>query len=390
MKKSKYKLGDTILLRKEYVLQIMRDGSRTNEIMAKAAKTFYLLNIKAIIAPDDTGKTMYELQTQDGSVFGKYTAWELNEVSYFYDKKQSYKYNVRLYETHLMEIKEDTHITPGDIIVLKPSFIKAVLSENYGKGIFTDIVEKYKSEYGLLVTDSIGTYVEIHDFNRDKIGLSKIAYLVTGAIQKYEHKTKEITCDTLLNRGDILRFKTNGNTVIIKDIHYNRLLAHERSYAIENSGIIYTTTYLSKETELVLPCNDNILIDNNKEEKQKEYRAAKDTKGKTRFSLLPLRALEPVTRVLNFGATTKYAVDNWKWVENKASYVDAIMRHWQKYIEGEENDAESKESHLACIVCNALFLIWDRQQHKDIPFKDYIEQLTHYDDYKDKNEFEDV
>jgi len=36
----------------------------------------------------------------------------------------------------------------------------------------------------------------------------------------------------------------------------------------------------------------------------------KESNGKTRWSLIPFKALEHVARVLNFGATTKYAPDN--------------------------------------------------------------------------------
>lgn len=116
----------------------------------------------------------------------------------------------------------------------------------------------------------------------------------------------------------------------------------------------------------------------------------KDSKGKTRWSLVPFDALEPVVRVLEFGAKTKYAPDNWKYVKEKASYGDAIIRHWQKYfIENEEFDLESDQSHLAHIICDALFLIWDRQQSTE-PFDAYIKKLLQYSDYVtelDENKF---
>jgi hypothetical protein len=108
----------------------------------------------------------------------------------------------------------------------------------------------------------------------------------------------------------------------------------------------------------------------------------KESKGKTRWSLLPFEALEPVVAVLNFGATTKYLQDNWKKVECKAPYVDAIIRHWKKYInDGEEFDKESGESHLAHLCCDVLFLLWDRMDKKDVDFDTYIEKLLTYPDY---------
>ena len=94
----------------------------------------------------------------------------------------------------------------------------------------------------------------------------------------------------------------------------------------------------------------------------------KQSKGKTRWSLLPFKAMEHVINVLNFGAVTKYAPNNWKKVEDKGAYCDAIIRHTAKYMEGEENDKEVGENHLACAACNILFLLYDRDEKKDIPF----------------------
>ena len=108
----------------------------------------------------------------------------------------------------------------------------------------------------------------------------------------------------------------------------------------------------------------------------------KDSKGKIRWSLLPFEALEPIVRVLDYGATTKYAMDNWKYVDHKGPYMDSLIRHWKKYfIDMEEIDPESGESHLANLGCGLLFLIYDRQVNNDIPFVEYIENLKQYPDY---------
>ena len=117
------------------------------------------------------------------------------------------------------------------------------------------------------------------------------------------------------------------------------------------------------------------------QKKVEQMVGVKQTEGKTRWSLLPYEALEPVVNVLNYGAVTKYAPNNWKKVEDKGSYLDAIMRHTIAYKNGEENDNESKESHLAAVICNALFLIEDRQQKSGIDFKTYLDKLMTYPDY---------
>ena len=117
----------------------------------------------------------------------------------------------------------------------------------------------------------------------------------------------------------------------------------------------------------------------------------KDSKGKVRWSLVDFKSLEPMVRILNYGAITKYAPNNWKEVEDKAAYIDACFRHLTAYLAGEEIDRETQESHLGSIMCNAMFLIWDREQNKDMPFDEYIEKLTTYPDYVkelDKHKFD--
>jgi hypothetical protein len=78
--------------------------------------------------------------------------------------------------------------------------------------------------------------------------------------------------------------------------------------------------------------------------------------GKPRLSLLPPRALMAVGRVLTHGAK-KYGPDNWRHVDDKARYVDAAMRHLLAAMAGEESDPDTGESHLAHLVCSALFLL---------------------------------
>ena len=106
--------------------------------------------------------------------------------------------------------------------------------------------------------------------------------------------------------------------------------------------------------------------------------------GKLRWSLVDFKSLEPMVRVLTFGAIEKYAPNNWKDVPNKAPYLDACERHLLAYLSGEEKDNETGESHLASLMCNALFLLHDRDNKQDIPFDEYIKDLKNYDDYVQK------
>ena len=88
----------------------------------------------------------------------------------------------------------------------------------------------------------------------------------------------------------------------------------------------------------------------------------KHDSGKPRFSLLPLKQIETVVAVLEFGAR-KYAPGNWQKVENpRDRYFDAAMRHVFAWRNGEKLDPETQLPHLAHAVCCLLFLMWGDDQ----------------------------
>lgn len=83
----------------------------------------------------------------------------------------------------------------------------------------------------------------------------------------------------------------------------------------------------------------------------------KDSAGKPRWMLLPFKALEPVVRVLEFGAS-KYAEGSWAYVEDaETKYADALVRHFVAWQSGHRIDPESGLSHLAHLVCDGIFLL---------------------------------
>ena len=57
---------------------------------------------------------------------------------------------------------------------------------------------------------------------------------------------------------------------------------------------------------------------------------------KIKWSLLPLKPVEEIVKVLMFGAK-KYEPDNWKHVEPHERYWDAAIRHLAAWKEGEKN-----------------------------------------------------
>lgn len=84
--------------------------------------------------------------------------------------------------------------------------------------------------------------------------------------------------------------------------------------------------------------------------------AKHNSKGKTRFELLPIEALAEVAKVLQYG-TVKYGRDNWwngmPWLELAGS----ALRHIFAWLMREEHDRESGLPHLAHAATNILFLL---------------------------------
>jgi len=77
--------------------------------------------------------------------------------------------------------------------------------------------------------------------------------------------------------------------------------------------------------------------------------------GKLRWSLVDFKSIEPMVRVLEFGAK-KYSDHNWKEGLKTTEICESLMRHLTAYLNGENNDPESGISHIGHIQCNAMFL----------------------------------
>lgn len=93
--------------------------------------------------------------------------------------------------------------------------------------------------------------------------------------------------------------------------------------------------------------------------------ANKYNEGKLKWSLVSWKALEPMVKVLMFGAN-KYEIHNWKKGLSYSTISDSLQRHLNAFMEGEDNDPESKLSHLGHILCNAMFLSWMFIFRKDL------------------------
>lgn len=104
-------------------------------------------------------------------------------------------------------------------------------------------------------------------------------------------------------------------------------------------------------------------------------------KGKARWDLVPWEQFKEVVDILTFGSM-KYEDNNWKYVKGgRERYFRAMISHAMDYriavetgqpelkndpLVDEHGNAGSGKSHLAHVICNALFLMWfDNQDEKN-------------------------
>lgn len=76
--------------------------------------------------------------------------------------------------------------------------------------------------------------------------------------------------------------------------------------------------------------------------------------GKLKWSYVHFESLEPMVRVLMFGAQ-KYEPFNWQKGLKKEEVLESAMRHLTRMIDGEIDDKESGLPHVGHLMCNAMF-----------------------------------
>ncbi len=84
----------------------------------------------------------------------------------------------------------------------------------------------------------------------------------------------------------------------------------------------------------------------------------KNDNNKNRLELIEPQFILGLGQVLTFGAE-KYDAHNWKKAsdpENIERIKGALLRHLMAYLGGEQNDPETKISHLHHCSCNLMFL----------------------------------
>lgn len=86
----------------------------------------------------------------------------------------------------------------------------------------------------------------------------------------------------------------------------------------------------------------------------KDNKADRYNQGKLRWSLVNYKSLEPMVRVLEFGAT-KYSDNDWKKGLDKKEILESMQRHLAELMDGNKIDSESGLSHMGHLMCNAMF-----------------------------------
>jgi len=83
--------------------------------------------------------------------------------------------------------------------------------------------------------------------------------------------------------------------------------------------------------------------------------ALRYNQNKPKWSLVDFKSLEPMVKVLEYGAK-KYTHENWKKGLPTKDVCESLLRHVFAYMEGEDIDNESGCTHLGHAMCNLMFL----------------------------------
>ncbi len=87
--------------------------------------------------------------------------------------------------------------------------------------------------------------------------------------------------------------------------------------------------------------------------------------GKARFDLVVPEFTAALARIMAMGAE-KYDANNWQKVDDlKARYAAALHRHINAWQQGEQQDEESEEHHLAHAAANLMFLFWNEEVNNE-------------------------
>ncbi len=96
---------------------------------------------------------------------------------------------------------------------------------------------------------------------------------------------------------------------------------------------------------------------------EKQNKGLRYNEGKPKWGLVHFKSLEPMVRVLEYGAK-KYSPDNWKKGLDKREILECMMRHLAAIMDGEDIDPETGITHMGNIQCNAMFYNYFNEPQK--------------------------
>jgi len=79
--------------------------------------------------------------------------------------------------------------------------------------------------------------------------------------------------------------------------------------------------------------------------------------GKPPLARLPWKGLRAVAAVMQYGNDKYGNYDNYRLGMEVSRNLSCAIRHISEYMEGEDNDQESKKSHLAHAAARLLFVL---------------------------------
>lgn len=111
--------------------------------------------------------------------------------------------------------------------------------------------------------------------------------------------------------------------------------------------------------------------------KKLDAQAKRYNSGKLQWTQIDFNSLEELVKVLEYGAK-KYGKDNWKKGLPITEIAESLLRHLFAFLDGEDNDKESGESHIGHIMANAMFMNY---VHKNKPHFDdrYSPKESHHE-----------
>lgn len=104
----------------------------------------------------------------------------------------------------------------------------------------------------------------------------------------------------------------------------------------------------------------------------KKEQADRFNNGKLKWSYIHWPSMEEMVKVLMYGAN-KYAPHNWMKGLPMTEISESLLRHLFAFMQGEDIDPESGESHIGHMMCNLMFM-------------NYVYKFkTEFDDRRNKN-----